>query len=158
MKSAASLQQVRINPNTQNYDVTYQELRFTVDPSVYFISGQVSTTFTALSDMTSITFDLTNQLTVSNVTMNSTTLSFVQNASNEVAITLPSTLTTGNTGTVVITYSGAPANGEQAFTASTHNGTPVIYTLSEPFGARDWWPCKQDLNDKIENVIFSLSL
>lgn len=152
MKSAASLQQVRINPNTQNYDVTYQELRFTVDPSVYFISGQVSTTFTALSDMTSITFDLTNQLTVSNVTMNSTTLSFVQNASNEVAITLPSTLTTGNTGTVVITYSGAPANGEQAFTASTHNGTPVIYTLSEPFGARDWWPCKQDLNDKIESI------
>jgi len=152
MKSAASLQQVRINPNTQNYDVTYQELRFTLDPAVYFISGQVTTTFTALSDMTSITFDLTNQLTVSSVTMNSTTLSFVQNANNEVVISLPSTLTTGNTGTVVITYSGAPATGEQAFTASTHNGTPVIYTLSEPFGARDWWPCKQDLNDKIESI------
>ncbi|MVO09648.1 T9SS type A sorting domain-containing protein [Flavobacterium sp. TP390] len=152
MKSAASLQQVRINPNTQNYDVTYQELRFTLDPAVYFISGQVTTTFTALSDMTSITFDLTNQLTVSSVTMNSTTLSFVQNANNEVVISLPSTLTTGNTGNVVITYSGAPATGEQAFTASTHNGTPVIYTLSEPFGARDWWPCKQDLNDKIESI------
>lgn len=152
MKSAASLQQVRINPNTQNYDVTYQELRFTVDPAVYFISGQVTTSFTALSDMTSITFDLTNQLTVSNVTMNSNNLSFIQNANNEVVITLPSILTTGNTGTVVITYSGAPATGEQAFTASTHNGTPVIYTLSEPFGARDWWPCKQDLNDKIESI------
>ncbi|MBP8066273.1 MAG: T9SS type A sorting domain-containing protein, partial [Flavobacterium sp.] len=23
---------------------------------------------------------------------------------------------------------------------------------SEPFGARDWWPCKQDLNDKINSI------
>ena len=40
---------------------------------------------------------------------------------------------------------------EGAFTRGTHSGTPVIYTLSEPFGARDWWPCKQDLNDKINS-------
>ena len=152
MKSAASIQNVQVNPNTQNYDVTYQELRFTVDPAVYNISGQVTTTFTALSNMNTVTFDLTNQLTVSTVTMNSNPLSFVQNTSNELVITLPTTITTGNSETVVISYSGAPATGEQAFTASTHNGTPVIYTLSEPFGARDWWPCKQDLNDKIESI------
>ncbi|WP_130733229.1 M1 family aminopeptidase [Flavobacterium sp. J27] len=152
MKSAASLQNIQVNPNTQNYDVTYQELRFTVDPAVYNIAGQVTTTFTALSDMNTITLDLTNQLTVSSVTMNSNPLSFVQNASNEIVITLPTTLLTGNNATVVIMYSGAPATGEQAFTASTHNGTPVIYTLSEPFGARDWWPCKQDLNDKVESI------
>src|SRR5690606_8707583 len=41
---------------------------------------------------------------------------------------------------------------EQAFTRTTHSGTPIIFTLSEPFGARDWWPCKQDLNDKIDNI------
>jgi aminopeptidase N len=28
----------------------------------------------------------------------------------------------------------------------------VLWTLSEPYGARDWWPCKQDLNDKIEAI------
>ncbi|VXB29432.1 Peptidase M1 [Flavobacterium sp. 9AF] len=152
MKSAASLQNIQVNPNTQNYDVTYQELRFTVDPAIYHIAGQVTTSFTALSNMSNVTFDLTNQLTVSSVTMNSNSLSFVQNNNSELVITLPTTITTGNSGTVVITYSGAPATGEQAFTATTHNGTPVIYTLSEPFGARDWWPCKQDLNDKIESI------
>lgn len=152
MKSASSLQNIQVNPNTQNYDVTYQELRFTVDPAVYNISGQVTTTFTALSDMSTVTFDLTNQLTVSNVTMNSNSLSFIQNTNDELVITLPSTILSGNNGTIIITYSGAPATGEDAFTASTHNGTPVIYTLSEPFGARDWWPCKQDLNDKIESI------
>ena len=152
MKSAAAIQNIQVNPNTQNYDVTYQELRFTVDPAVYNISGQVTTTFTALSNMNNITFDLTNQLGVSSVTMNSNALSFVQNANNELVITLPNTITTGNNATVIITYAGAPATGEQAFTTSTHNGIPVIYTLSEPFGARDWWPCKQDLNDKIESI------
>ena len=47
-----------------------------------------------------------------------------------------------------------PQNGFFAFTSTTHgpSNTPVIYTLSEPFGARDWWPCKQDLNDKINTI------
>ena len=27
-----------------------------------------------------------------------------------------------------------------------------MFTLSEPFGASDWWPCKQDLNDKIDSI------
>jgi aminopeptidase N len=24
--------------------------------------------------------------------------------------------------------------------------------LSEPFGAKDWWPCKQSLNDKVDSL------
>jgi aminopeptidase N len=27
-----------------------------------------------------------------------------------------------------------------------------MWTLSEPFGAMEWWPCKQDLNDKINSI------
>ena len=152
MKSAASIQSFQVNPNTQNYDVTYHELRFTVDPAVYFITGQVTTTFTALTNMNTVTFDLTDVLTVSSVTMGATSLSFTQNANEELIITLPSTLIAGSSATVVINYSGAPDTDEAAFTTSTHSGTPVLFTLSEPFGARDWWPCKQDLNDKVENV------
>ncbi|MEK8179236.1 M1 family aminopeptidase [Flavobacterium buctense] len=152
MKSASQLMSFQINPNTANYDVTYSKLEFTVNPAVYFITGKVTITFKALSDMTTVTFDLTDQLTVSTVKQGATNLSFVQNASDELVITLPSTLTTGNFATVEINYSGAPASGEQAFTRSTHSGTPIIWTLSEPFGARDWWPCKQDLNDKIDSI------
>ena len=151
MKSASSVQAFAVNPNTLNYDITYHELRFTVDPAVDFITGQVTSTFTALANMNTVTFDLTNELTVSSVTLGGSPLTFVQNASNELVITLPSTLTTGNSATVVINYSGVPSNGEAAFTQTTHSGTPIIFTLSEPFGARDWWPCKQDLNDKIDS-------
>ncbi|AWM12990.1 peptidase M1 [Flavobacterium sediminis] len=152
MKSAAAIQNFQVNPNTQNYDITYHELRFSVDPAVYFISGQVTTTFTALEDMNSITFDLTDVLTVSSVTLGGVPLTFTQNVSEELVINLPTTIINGTSATITINYSGAPDTDEAAFTATTHSGTPVIYTLSEPFGARDWWPCKQDLNDKVDSI------
>jgi len=151
-KMASKKIDLRVNPNTQNYDITYHLLRFTVDPANYYISGVVTTTFTALSDLSTVTFDLTNQLMVSSVTKDGIPLAFVQNTNNELVITLPSTLNSGNSASVIISYSGTPANGEQAFTTSTHNGSPVLYTLSEPYGARDWWPCKQDLNDKADSI------
>ena len=152
MKSASSFQNLRVNPNTLNYDVTYHDLRFTVNPDTTtpFISGVVSTTFRALSNMTTVTFDMATALAVSSVTMNGTGLTFTQ-SNYELNINLPTTLSTGTTATVIITYAGSPPQAEAAFTRSTHAGTPVIYTLSEPFGARDWWPCKQDLNDKIDS-------
>ncbi|MEO0045501.1 MAG: hypothetical protein RL705_692 [Bacteroidota bacterium] len=152
MKAASQLMSFQANANTANYDVTYHKLEFTVNPAVYAITGKVTTTFKALSDMTTVTFDLANQLTVSSVKQGVTNLTFVQNTNKELVITLPSTLTANSFATVEINYSGAPPSGEQAFTRSTHNGASIIWTLSEPFGARDWWPCKQDLNDKIESI------
>jgi aminopeptidase N len=140
------------NPNTQNYDISYHKLEFTVDPSVNYISGIVTTTFTALTDLSTVTFDLTNQLVVSSVTKDGLTLSFTQTDTNELVITLPNTLNSGTVATVSIFYSGTPSSQGNAFTSTTHNGAPILYTLSEPYGARDWWPCKQDLNDKTDSL------
>lgn len=152
MKSAAKLMNFNVNPNTLNYDVTYHKLEFTLNPSVYFITGKVTTTFKALSEMTTVTFDLSNQLTVNAVKKGTAALEFFQNTNNELVITLPNILPTGNSQTIEISYSGAPPTDEGTFTQATHNGTPIIWTLSEPFGARDWWPCKQDLNDKADSI------
>lgn len=158
MKSAASLQNLRVNTNTLNYDVTYHELRFTVDPdnTTPFISGVVKTTFRALANnMSTVTFDfykkITSPFTISSVKINNVATTFSHNATHELVINLPSTLNTGDSATAEIIYSGVPSTLEGAFTRGIHSGTPVIFTLSEPFGARDWWPCKQDLNDKIDS-------
>jgi aminopeptidase N len=153
MRAASSLMSLVVNPNTLNYDVTYHELRYTVDPAVYFITGEVSTTFTAIEDMSSITFDLANEMVVTSVTKNGISLNFTESGNNELVITLPALQTAGTSATVKINYSGVPpVNGFASFAAETHNNTPVLWTLSEPYGARDWWPCKQDLNDKIESI------
>jgi aminopeptidase N len=152
--SSANVSELAVNPNTLNYDITYHKLEFTINPNVSkFISGKVTTTYTAVSNMNAITFDLSNDLTVSEVKQGTTSLAFIENTNNEVIITLPTTQLAGTTATVEVTYSGVPpTNGFDSFVRSTHNGVGVIWTLSEPFGARDWWPCKQDLNDKINSI------
>src|SRR6478752_3083726 len=86
-KSATKKMSLRVNPNTQNYDVTYQKLEFTVDPTKYFISGTVTSTITALANLSTITFDLSNKLIVNIVTQNGVAVPFVQNT-NELVINL----------------------------------------------------------------------
>ena len=163
-KSAFKKMNLTVNPDTYNYDVTYHKLEFTVDPAVFYISGKVTTTYTALSDMTSLVFDLARitddtdphfatQIEVSSVKKNGANLAFTR-TNTELIITLPTTQTTGTSATVEITYAGAPAgSGFGSFTTDVHgDNQPVLWTLSEPFGARDWWPCKQDLNDKVNSI------
>ncbi len=153
MKSAAALMNIEVNPNTLNYDITYHKLEFTINPTVKFVTGKITTTYTALSNMNSITFDFANQLTVSSIKKGTTNLTFVEDANNQLIVTLPATQVAGTSATIEISYSGVPpANGFDSFVQSTHSGSPIIWTLSEPFGARDWWPCKQDLNDKIDSI------
>jgi aminopeptidase N len=153
MKSASQLVNLSVNPNTANYDITYQKLEFTINPSVKFVTGKITTTYTALADMNTITFDFANQLAASSVKKGATNLTFTESGNNELVITLPATQTAGTSATIEINYSGVPpTNGFDSFVQTTHNGAPIIWTLSEPFGARDWWPCKQDLNDKVNSI------
>lgn len=152
MQSASALANLAVNPNTQNYDIIYHKLEFTVDPSVYYIEGIVFTTFIALENMSQITFDMSSSLIVSEVTVGTQPLTFSQNDDQELIIDFPDVLPAGESRTVKIVYEGAPGSSQNAFMVSQHNGTPILATLSEPFGARDWWPCKQDLNDKINLI------
>jgi aminopeptidase N len=153
MKSTSRTMNFQANVNTLNYDVTYHKLELTVDPEVYFITGKVTTTFAALENMNDVTFDLANELVVTSVKQSTTNLSFVQNGNNELVISLPTILATGASTTVEIIYSGEPPqNAFEAFAINEHAGAAGMWTLSEPYGARDWWPCKQDLNDKISTI------
>jgi len=168
-KSAAKIMDVQVNANTLNYDVKYSKLELTTNIDNFVqvgnnyrlsITGKVTTDFSIVSPTNTITFELSKEnsptynLSVGSVIYQGNSLPFVHNASNELVITFPSTLAVGSNHTVAINYSGYPAGtGFGSFVCDYHNGTPVIWTLSEPFGARDWWPCKQDLNDKIDNGI-----
>jgi aminopeptidase N len=149
-KAAASKIVFLRNPNTQNYDITYHKLEFTIDPAIRFINGKVTTTFTALSNMNTVIFDLSKALLVSEVLQDGSSLLFTQN-NTELIITLPVTQAAGATTTLQISYSGIP-NSTGSFVTTQHASVPVLWTLSEPFGAMEWWPCKQDLNDKVESI------
>lgn len=152
-KAATGLFTTARNMNTGNYDLKYARLELTVDPAQPFISGKVTSHFEAKENMNAITFELVNNMTVSQVTQRGTPLSFTQNSNDEVVITLPQMQNQGVLDSLSISYSGNPiSSGFGSFEVDTHEGDPVLWTLSEPFGAKAWWPCKQDLIDKIDMI------
>jgi aminopeptidase N len=151
-KASHELMTFTANEHTGNYDVVYHKLDLTADPTVHFISGTVTTDFIAKEDMSEIVFDLAFELTVSAVQQNGNNLAFSQNENDELTITLLAIQPAGTQARVEVTYSGAPPTADAAFVIGTHSGTPVLWTLSEPYGAKDWWPCKQDLIDKIDSL------
>ena len=152
-KAAMKLMNASRNPNTGDYDLKYHRLELNVDPAVAFISGDVTSYFEAKETINEITFELSDNMTVSEVVQRGTQLSFVQNNNDEVVITLPQPQAQGVLDSLTISYSGNPiSSGFGSFEQSTHAGDPIIWTLSEPFGAKGWWPCKQDLIDKIDRI------
>ena len=134
-------------------DVIYQRLNFTVDPAVNYISGSVFSSVKFLNDdVSQIRFDLADAMIVDSVQCNLKKIVF-EHSANKISITLPSSAVKSSIGSVEIFYHGAPLqNGMGSFVASTHNTNPVIWTLSEPYGAKDWWPCKESLTDKIDSI------
>lgn len=138
------------NPNTLNYDLQYQRMDVSINPSVYQISGSVTSHFKPNQAMSSIYFDLSNQLTVSQVTFHGQPLVFQQLATKELKINFTSSLPANVLDSLTIQYSGAPPTDNNAFFTNTQGGNAVLSTLNEPYGAQDWFPTKQSLNDKIE--------
>jgi aminopeptidase N len=103
-------------------------------------------------------FDFTHTVPVQSITQRGTNLTFSQ-ANNVLTVNFPAQQNSGILDSIKITYSGnIPTTGLDSYNIQTHgsNNTPVIFTLSEPYGAKDWWPCKQDLTDKIDSIEVNL--
>lgn len=143
-------------PQASNYDLKFHKLEWEVNPEIYYIKGKITSHFTPLvSNFNEIYFDCSNALTIDSVVYNSNTLSFNQLSGNVLQIALPATLPVNTLDSITIFYQGAPVvppNGFGSFEQGSHNNDSIIWTLSEPYGALDWWPCKQDLTDKIDSI------
>ena len=69
------------------------------------------------------------------------------------AIDLPATVPAGEVLAVEVDYEGTPSSaGFGAFEARLLDGQPVAWTLSEPYFAREWWPCKDHPSDKADST------
>ena len=74
-------------------------------------------------------------------------------------INFPSTLLSNSLDSVSIYYNGVPRQnvGFGAFYQYDRGGVPVIQTLSEPYGSKEWWPCKNGLDEKADSVEFIIT-
>lgn len=155
---AKSYQKKQINkgvPQAVNYDLKYHRLEWQIDPEIYYITGAVTSYFVpVVAGFNEIYFDFSNALTIDSIVYNGVNLAFTQPAVSVLQISFPSILTQSVLDSITIFYQGAPVatSGFGSFIQSSHNNDSIIWTLSEPYGALDWWPCKQDLNDKIDSI------
>ena len=137
-------------------NVLHQTLNLEVDPAVLYITGEVQTKFLVTADvLPTIVFDCSDTLTVNEVSYHGNSIPFVRPGNNELRIILPLALSSGNYDSVSVSYEGRPySTGLGSFQVGFHSADldPVMWTLSQPYGAKDWWPCKQQLNDKVDSV------
>ncbi len=137
----------------ETFDVSYYKIDFTLTTSPEYLSGMVRMeAVSTVSNLTAITLDLMNSMNVDSVKVGGVTAVFVQNPAT-VDITLDRSYTVGELVTVMVYYQGVPgSSGFGSFEFSSHSGTPWVWSLSEPYGAKDWWPCKDHPSDKADSV------
>ncbi|HKK21494.1 MAG TPA: M1 family aminopeptidase, partial [candidate division Zixibacteria bacterium] len=88
----------------------------------------------------------------------STHLSYTR-ASNVVTVTLNQPYNTDEEFEFTIYYYGHPVEGGfQAFSFDTRLGKQVISSLSEPYFARTWWPCKDRPDDKADSFHIAITV
>ncbi len=137
---------------SNNYNVTYYRCEWEVNPSIRFINGKVTVYFIVTAATNNIQMDLMNPLVVDSIKQRNTLLT-KQHISNTLSINFPATINTGVLDSITVFYNGVPPNnGFGSFETTTHTGTPVMWSLSEPYGSRDWWPCKNGLDDKADSI------
>jgi aminopeptidase N len=139
-----------------NYNLTdfvYQRMEWEIDPDTLFIKGVITTWFKSKTqNLNEVEFDLHDTLIVDSVTHKNVKLAF-QRTQNKLIVTLAHELNEEQLDSVSVYYRGTPpATGSGAFTKTIHEEVPNIWTLSEPYGAMEWWPCKQSLVDKIDSI------
>ncbi|NQU31596.1 MAG: peptidase M1, partial [Bacteroidetes bacterium] len=141
------------NQNYSFYDLTYQRMEWEIDPNVLYIKGNVTSYFKSeVENLTKIEFNLDLLMTIDSIIQNNKNVDYSRNK-NKVIIELNTTLTEQQIDSVTIFYQGEPSNvGFGAFSKTIHQNIPNIWTLSEPYGAMKWWPCKQSLVDKIDSI------
>lgn len=137
---------------SNNFDVKYYRCEWEVDPAIRYIKGIVTVYYVTTSATGFIALDLMNDLVTDSVKQHNVLLTKSQ-LNNTLTINFPGNVNSGTFDSVSIFYRGIPPNtGFGSFVQDTHAGIPILWSLSEPYGSRDWWPCKNGLDDKADSI------
>jgi aminopeptidase N len=150
------LQSFQSTADRSHFDVVSQKLDLSVDPSQHYISGVVTTTivFTE-TQKPKVTFDLSDSLILDSVVSLWQPITW-KHQNHQIDVEYLGSILPKAKYTLEFYYHGKPREG-RAFTTDSVQDGRVVWTLSEPYGAMEWWPCKQDLQDKIEYLEISIT-
>jgi aminopeptidase N len=136
---------------SNNFDVNYYRCVWEITPNVRYIKGNVTAVFKMLTTGNNVVVDLLTALTVDSIKYKGNNIAFTRPA-NAVSINFPAAIAANATDSFTIYYQGAPPTTEGYYATGTHGGAPITWTLSEPYGAKYWWPCKDNLVDKADSM------
>jgi len=143
--------QKELYPGDQTIDIKYYKLDLTFSLIPQNLKGIVTVNFKPVSSINQFFLDLNNTMSVDSLAINGTTNSFTH-SNNQIIIPLGSSFGPNDLISTLIYYHGNPApTGFGSFSFGSHNGSPSVYTLSEPYGASDWFPCKDTPADKADS-------
>lgn len=139
--------------NDDRFDVTYYAIHISLDPAASRINGDVLVRAVMLTDSVDfMLLDLSDAMIVDSAVLSAGPVP-VDKFLEGIRVHLDRPYRRGEPVAVEIFYHGVPqATGFGSFIFSSYNGSPWIWSLSEPYGASDWWPCRNDNNDKPDSV------
>ena len=155
-----------------NIDVVYHRCNWTANPddATKTLKGTVTTYFkTIAANVNTIDFDFNNTSFNNDsliVLYHGIACNFSFPVSGNVdVLTIDLPVTLANAGildSITIKYVGVPpadfgsALGYQRDVDAASNN--YIYTLSESYEDKDWWPCKADMQDKIDSIDINVTV
>ncbi len=140
--------------NHDNFDVTYYQLKLKVDPARLILYGEVTTrAISKVNNLASLHLDFYDNMLIDSLKLNNAAARFAHR-NNQITIYSDALIQSGDIFDMTVYYYGRPAGegGFASFEFGNHSTGPIISTLSEPYGARTWWPCKDDPKDKADSV------
>ena len=153
-----SSSQSALAPLENKYDLKFYHLNVNVERNTSFISGNVlSKALVVVASLDSFAFVLHQNHTIDSVYVNGTRQNFVRRDSL-VNASVGTPIPQNQLFDAVVYYHGtAPTGGAAAIGDGYSTGTSgswgnqVSWSLSESLCAYHWFPCKQDLRDKIDS-------
>ncbi|MBD3161842.1 MAG: hypothetical protein GF346_06165 [Candidatus Eisenbacteria bacterium] len=147
----ALAQEGRTTPNQDAFDARFYDLDLDLDPDNRTLTGTVEARVEVVDGpLDNVELDLDDAMTVSSVTSGGIPASYTHQ-SDLLTIDLDRSYANGEIVVLVVAYAGDPGSGG-AFGWDNHAGEDMVWTLSEPYGARTWWPCKDFPVDKADSV------
>ncbi|MBC7947185.1 MAG: T9SS type A sorting domain-containing protein [Chitinophagaceae bacterium] len=139
------------SPSMNKYDINYLKLDISVEANSTFIEGTALTRAFVVQALDSFIIEFKNNMTVDSVFINGNKRTFTR-ADDHLKVPLPATLAVGNSFDALVYYRGnASSDGVFAGTMAS-NGLVYTASLSESYQAREWFPAKQLLKDKIDSA------
>ena len=143
------------DPLLDQYDVTFYFLNLEVENNTVDIAGDVTIEAKVVVPvMDTFAFELIPAMNISNVHINGIQHTFTRSG-DLVTVELIDPLNQDDMISAQIFYAGTPTSGGffSGVTTgySSQWGKNMTWTLSEPYAAKDWFPVKQDLQDKADS-------